>query len=263
MSERRIPVTRETLAGAFRSCGLGRGDTVLVHSDLFLLGPMNGAPDAILETYFRALRDVLDAEGTLVVPAYFLEHGRWETQYDIRRSPVSRELGAFPRYVVNQPGVYRSPNPIYALAALGPRAEYLCCGGTASAYGVDSPWDRLYHCDGKMAFVGIGLRAMTFVHYVEHMVGVPHLYNKFSPGPILDDGRPLGLPVCSQVRYYEFDVSPNLEHLDDVGRNIGAPGQMAPVSGEGSSGNQKGLTLSPGRCIILTFTGSSASGNRP
>lgn len=215
MSTHRIPIARETLAAAFQSCGLGRGDTVLVHSDLFLMGPMNGTPEAILATYFNAFRDVLDDAGTLVVPAYFLEHGRWETPYDIRRSPVSRELGAFPQHVVNQPGARRSPNPIYALAAVGPRAEYLCCGGTASAYGVDSPWDRLFQCDGKMAFVGIGLRAMTFVHYVEHMVGVPHLYNKFYPAPIFDNGYPVDLPVCAQVRYYDFDVSPYLEHLDE------------------------------------------------
>ncbi len=143
------------------------------------------------------------------MPAFFYDYGRYETPYDMRRSPVSPELGVFARYAAGLPKAVRSPNPITALAAVGAEAEYICGGGTGSSFGVDSPWDRLLKGNAKMVFLGVDLRAMTFIHYVEHMVGVPHLYNKFSTIPVLKNGRLVKLPICSQVRYLDFGIEYN------------------------------------------------------
>ncbi len=213
MKGRAAPISRDSLAAALSSCGLSLADTVLVHSDLFRMGPVQGSRDDVLPTYFHAFWDVLGKEGTLAVPAFFYEYGRWGTPYDIVRSPVSRELGVLAQYVAVQPGALRSLNPITALAAIGARAKYICCGGTGSSFGVDSPWHRFLQCDGKIVFLGVDLRVMTFIHFVEHMVGVPHLYNKFYSVPVLADGHPVNLPVCAQVRYLDFDVVYDLDDL--------------------------------------------------
>ena len=37
----------------------------------------------------------------------------------------------------------------------------------------------------KMIFLGVDLRYMTYVHYVEFMVGVPHRYNKLFLKPVM------------------------------------------------------------------------------
>ena len=206
MLVRETPITRTALVSALETCGLERGDVVLVHSDMFLMGPVEGQQADHLPTYYRAFWEVLGAEGTLVVPAFFYEYGRSQMPYDISRSPVSSELGAFARYVAGQPEAQRSPNPITALAAVGARADYICGGGTGSAFGVDSPWDRLLQTDGKMVFMGIDLRPMTFIHFVEYVVGVPHMYNKIYPIPITDNGHPVDLRICSQVRYLDFGI---------------------------------------------------------
>ena len=200
------PITRKALVAALASCRIENGDTVVVHSSLRAMGPVEGGREAVLPTYYEAIREAVGDSGTLVVPAFFYEYARWETPYDLRLSPVSKELGAFAQYVVQQPESRRSPNPVAAMAAVGAGASYICDGGTGSAFGVDSPWDRLLKCDGKMAFLGTDLRAMTFCRYVEYVVGVPFVYNKFYPVPVTDDGHPVDLPICAQVRFLDFDI---------------------------------------------------------
>ncbi|HLL34713.1 MAG TPA: AAC(3) family N-acetyltransferase, partial [Streptomyces sp.] len=58
-------VTRDTLRGQLRDCGVRPGETLLAHSSLSSLGWVNGGAVAVV----RALLDVLGPDGTLVVPA--------------------------------------------------------------------------------------------------------------------------------------------------------------------------------------------------
>lgn len=201
-------ITKQGLVEALVSVGLKKSDAVLVHSDISRIGPIEGCSSrqAYLEAVYEAFLKVIGSEGTLVVPAYFLDYGRFEAPFDISRSPVSSSIGVFAQYVRTLPAAIRSPNPILGLSAIGKQAKYICCGGTASSYGVDSPFDRLMRLGGKILFFGIDMRNMTFVHYVEHMVGVPHKYTKLHTIPIFEDGHPIDLPVCSQVRYLDFDI---------------------------------------------------------
>lgn len=214
---------------ALRKCGIFSGDTILVHSDLFLLGPINCDKDKILSTYFEAIFNVIGNNGTLVVPAYFYEYARHNKNYDIKNSPVSDELGVFSKYVASLENVYRSTNPVSALAAIGKKASLICESITGSAYGVDSPWDQLLKCNTKMIFIGVDLRAMTFIHYVEHMVGVPHIYNKYYTTPVTSSGSKVDLQICTQVRYLDYNISYDLlgltKKFEDAGlvysQNVG------------------------------------------
>lgn len=214
-------LTKSILVNAFKKCNLKQGDIVLVHCDLSALGQIQGTIEDYLNTYLKALQNVLGDTGTIVVPAYYYEYARKKIPFDIKKSPVSKELGLFSKYIKEQKKSYRSLNPITSLAAIGEKAEYICGGKTASAYGVDSGFDRLYKARAKMAFVGVDLSVMTYVHYVEYMVGVPHLYNKYYEIPIYDNGKKINLPVSGQVRYLDFKVdlgsSANTEKFEKAG----------------------------------------------
>jgi aminoglycoside 3-N-acetyltransferase len=211
-------VKKEEIIKSLKKVGIKKGDIVLVHSALSKIGRVEGGKEGseYLEILYKAFLSVIGKKGTLVAPAFFYDYGRYETPYDMRRSPVSSELGVFARYVAGLPKAVKSPNPITALAAIGAGAEYICGGGSGSSFGVDSPWDRLLKRNAKMVFLGVDLRAMTFIHYVEYMVGVPHLYNKFSTIPVFKNGRLVKLPVCSQVRYLDFEIE--YDALKNTGR---------------------------------------------
>lgn len=206
-------VTKREIEKALIKLGLKKGDAVLVHSDIFRIGMIKGCDrkEEYLATLFNIFLKVIGKKGTLAVPAFFYEYGRWAAPYDMKSSPVSSQLGIFSQYVAGLPQAVRSPNPIAALAAIGFNAKYICRGGTGSAYGIDSPWDRLMKCNAKMIFFGADLSAMTFCHYVEHMVGVPHIYNKIFSAPVSEKGKKIKLLICAQVRYLKFGIEYDAE----------------------------------------------------
>lgn len=204
-------LTKDILVNALKECNLKQGDIVLVHCNVSALGRIKGTIEDYLKTYHEALQNVLGNRGTIVVPAYYYEYAREKIPFDIKKSPVSKELGLFSKYINGQKNSYRSLNPLTSLAAIGEKAEYICGGKTASAYGVDSGFDRLYKAKAKMAFIGVDC-TMTYIHYVEYMVGVPYLYNKYYQIPIYDNGKEIKLPVSGQVRYLDFKV----EHISSA-----------------------------------------------
>lgn len=221
-------ITKQELYEALVKVGIKKADVILVHSDIAMIGLIKGCcnKEEYLETLYKTFWKVIGKNGTLAVPAYFLDYGRWETPFDIKCSPVSKSIGAFSQYVRSHPRAIRSLNPLVGLSAVGKRADHICRGGTTSSYGVDSPFDRLMRCDGKMVFFGTDLRHMTFIHYVEHMVGVPHKYNKFYPVPIYEDGHLLELPVCTQVRYLDFGIEYDVDSFTSKFEEAGLVSQL-------------------------------------
>lgn len=227
-------IAKQEICQALVDVGIKRGDVILVHSDISLIGSIRGCSnkEEYLKILFETFFDVIEKDGTLAVPSHFHDYGRWHTAFDIKKSPVSKAAGVFAQYVTALPGAIRSLNPLVGLAAIGRRAEYICRGGTTSAFGVDSAFDRLMQSEGKIVFFGVTLRFMTFVNYVEHAVGVPHRYNKFFTVPIYEDGRKIDLPVCSQVRYLDFDIEYDVKSFDSKFEEAGIVSKVKLGMGE-------------------------------
>lgn len=203
-------ITKSDIINVFKEVGLKKGDIVLVHSGVEYLGPTEAkSRKGILNLYYDAFMDVLGSEGTLCVPAYFYEYARYGIPYDIKLSPVSKELGAFSQLVVNKENSFRSYNPITAIGGVGAEAEYICTGKTMFSYGVDSPWERLHKKNAKVMFLGCGTLYNTFAHYVEYATGVPHMYTKIYNTPILNNNEKLYDTALGQVRYLKYGVNYN------------------------------------------------------
>jgi len=200
------------------------GDTLLVHSDLRdlvrLAEPAELAAQAdvrqfLLETFDFTLSNAVGAEGTICVLGTFSDYARFAKPFDLRQSPPDPQYGAYNRYVFDRKTASRSLNPLVGFLAKGAKAGWICEHVSAFGYGPNTPWDRLLALDGKMLFWGVDLRNMTFVHHVEQLVGVPHLYHKLYPTPVLVDGQPLDLPVVTSVRYLDFGIAYNFKRLSD------------------------------------------------
>lgn len=216
-------ITRTQLIDALLSLGLSAGDCVLVHSDLrgFGLPENQTSREEILAFYEEAIRSVIGKGGTLAVPAYFYEYARYGQPFDVNNSPVSASLGSFSQWITSLSGAIRSCNPLQSIAATGKRAGEISGGNSLSGYGVESPWHRLRKLGGKILFLGAPIQSMTFVHYIEQQIGVPHLYFKIFPYPVIKDGKELpGHPV-SAVRYLDYAIHYNLaayqQKLSDEG----------------------------------------------
>jgi aminoglycoside 3-N-acetyltransferase len=206
----------EQLAGALDSVGVGRSDVLFVHSSLMHLGRLAGVS---LTAMPDAIRDLLLArigsKGTLAAPAPNWDYGRKAQAFDLTRSPVTKELGVLSAAICKTPGARRSPNPIFSVAAIGARADEICAGGTTSAFGYDSAWDRLYRADADILFLGCDLTYLTLIRYIEMRFGVPYLYTKLFRRAITDDGRSVADHSTALLRYMHCPVEYGLDRFQD------------------------------------------------
>ena len=213
--------TYNQLVDAIRKVGISQGDIVLVHSSLFSLGRMEGVTLKEIPVYiFRAFCEVLGSAGTLAVPTTFEDYARLGKPYDCRHSPVDPLLGVFSQYVADLDDSFRTYCPLLSVAAYGPLAKEICHLWTASACGTDSAWEKLYHYDSKLCYLGIRpSQAFTFARFIQFRFGVPYIYNKIFTTPVYEDSKEIFLTVTCPVRYLnpEYSISENSvtfeEHL--------------------------------------------------
>jgi len=197
-------IDRIKIINTLKKCGVKKNDILFVQSDVSKIGKLKGTLKQQLKTYLEAIKSSVGDNGTIVVPAFYYEYSRKKLSFNVSESPVSKELGLFPNFFCKQKNVFRSLNPLTSVAAMGKKAKYICGGNTATGFGLDSPFDRLTKLKAKILLIGVG--DVTYVHYVEYMVGVPHIYNKLFEIPIYRQGKKINLPVCNQVRYLDYDV---------------------------------------------------------
>lgn len=212
----------DDLRGALAAVGVQAGETIVVHSSLMHLGVLAGDDIATYPARLTAvLRDVLGPDGTLCVPAAFWEYGAKRLPFDLVHSEVTQALGVLGRHVRRLPGALRSLNPIFSVAAVGPQAEFICRGGTTTAFGVDSAWDRLYRMNARMVFLGCDLSRLTLIRYIETRFGVPYLYTKLFHRPVLEDGRELAATTSAPLRYMHCPVTYGLAPFEQRLREAG------------------------------------------
>jgi aminoglycoside 3-N-acetyltransferase len=214
------------LATSLASLGLLHGDTVLIHSDLSRVGPVHGISerDGILEAYYQALRGVIGEEGTVVALSCTESYARTGQPFTYETSPS--EQGVFSEYLRCKAGSIRSMHPLFSVTALGSRSGEICRDASRSAFGYDSPFDRLFRMDGKILCIGVTLHYMTFVHYVEQRYGVPYSFTKEWTYPVYRDGKPDQSRYFAFVRYLdsgiEYDFSRLIGDLEKDGAVLSA-----------------------------------------
>jgi aminoglycoside 3-N-acetyltransferase len=190
MSERPRPsrayYSRNALIAAVRDVGVSAGETVLSHVGVGMLGyPEEGASEQTAWAVIAdAFRTVLGESGTWLVPTYSYTFTKPGEVYAPDETPS--DVGPFTDYFRRLPGARRSADPIFSVAALGPRAEELLSELPHDCFGVDSIYGRLTRAGAKLCNVGVGFRYATYVHHVEQSVGVPYRFSKYFTGIVRD-----------------------------------------------------------------------------
>lgn len=162
--------TRSEVSELLAALGVRPGDTVMLHSALMTLGLIDGG----IAAFHGAVRDAIGPDGTLIVPTFTWSFRRNEV-YDVRRSPVPKSLGATPEFLRMQEGVLRSLDPLFSMAAEGPRAAELTQRESKACFGLGSAYERLFRSD--VLFIALGITYSTglsaFMH-LEKLAEVPY-----------------------------------------------------------------------------------------
>jgi len=169
-----------SMAENWRSAGVRRGDTLLVHSDIRRTLMTNKCtPKDVLDSLLEAI----GSEGTLLLPLFNFGFCHGEP-FDIRNTPS--QMGSLTEAGRLYPGSVRSGHPVYSFCAIGWNA-WLYSVDNRHGLGVGSPFDLLHTCDGRIAVIDLpDQHSMTFYHHVEDMMQAPYRYSKTFAGNYTD-----------------------------------------------------------------------------
>jgi aminoglycoside 3-N-acetyltransferase len=230
------PITLMTLVTHLAACGLGAGQTVLVHTRLSALGWVVGGA----QTVIQALLQVLGSRGTVMMPTQTWKnlypssgvHGHvpeawWPTirahwpAYDPATTP-SIGMGVVAELFRTWPGAQRSHHPVRSFTALGPQAERLIAThALEDPFGETSPIGQLYALDGFTLLLGTDHSRNTSLHLAEHRADYPRKRRLQESSAILVEG----------IRQWVTYSSPLLESSDfaTLGAAYEATHQLTPA----------------------------------
>lgn len=161
--------TKDSLMKQLEELGIDREGTLLVHSSLNSMGPVDGGAETVLDAYAEYMKD-----GLLVLPTHtwFYIHAN-NPKFYVDDSPSC--IGILPELFRKRPGVVRSWHPTHSVAALGRDAIPF----TRDDHRFDTPcargssWGKLLDRKATILLVGVDLRRNTFIHGVEEWADIP------------------------------------------------------------------------------------------
>jgi len=165
-----IRTSQVQLGELFRALKIPKAGTIMIHSSLFSLGLIEGG----VEGFYKALKKHLGSEGTIIVPTFTYSFRREEV-FDVKKTPSSNNIGALSEYIRNSENAIRSLDPMFSMAAIGPRSNELMKKTSTACFGSGSIYERLF--DTNIIFVAIGITYSTgltgFIH-LEKIATVPY-----------------------------------------------------------------------------------------
>ncbi len=223
MTSRRY--SRRDLAATLRGAGLRPGDTVFLHVDLDRLGDLEDTePSQRSRVVHETVRDVLGADGTLLVPTYTFSFCRYEP-FDAQSTPTAggpwSPTASFLEYFRCLPETVRSADPIHSVVGQGPRAAELLGEVAATCFGAGSVFDRLVRSGGKVCMLGLPLEEATVRHHSEELAEVPFRYKKLFTGRITDGGVTRKRGWIYNVRIMADNGYPDGRRLEQLARAEG------------------------------------------
>ena len=213
-------LTKEDLARQIRALNIDAAGTLLIHSSLKSLGPVEGGADAVLDAFGEHMR-----EGLLVLPTHtWRQMSPAYTVFDVVNEPSC--VGLLTNRFRTRPGVIRSWHPTHSVAALGRDAAAYTAGeeNTRTPCPRDGCWGKLYDRRAVILFLGCSLKSNTFLHGVEEWCGVT---NRLAKEPqtftvITPAGKRLTVPQYRHHTEPELDVSDHYDKMEPVFLREGA-----------------------------------------
>lgn len=209
--------TLESLMKQLEQLGIDSQGTLLVHSSLKSMGPVEGGADTVLDAYTAYMKD-----GLLVLPTHTWSYIKADNpRFYVDQSPSC--IGILPELFRNRPGVIRSWHPTHSVAALGQDAVEF----TKDDHLFDTPcargsaWGKLLDRKATILLVGVDLRRNTFIHGVEEWADIPGRLTDVHEMlyTVLPDGTEI--PVPSR-RHWGLSWSEHFWKVDEVLESRGA-----------------------------------------
>jgi aminopeptidase-like protein/aminoglycoside N3'-acetyltransferase len=218
--------SRSDVIAALRTSGLGAADTVFVSTGLGTLGippPQVTSQVGLNQLFLDCLREVLGPRGNLLVPTYSYTFGKGSRSepavYDPTRTPA--EIGPFPEYFRQQPGVLRTIDPMMSVSGEGPDCAALFADLPPTSFGEDCIFARLAQHPVKCCNIGLGPNWTPFIHHADWLARVPFRYDKRFTGIHSIDGVAHRRAWLFSVRLLSDNSFANAHRLGQLATDAG------------------------------------------
>ncbi len=196
--------SRQDVSQAMIEAGVGRGDTIYLSTQLYGIGMLTGARNSVdlAAGFVGGVRDVIGPSGTIVVPTFTQQVGRYGIPYIHEETPSL--TGIVGEYLRSRPDAHRSLHPVFSVTAQGPNAKAITSEISTVAFGHDSAFDRLYKTDGKCVCAGFDFYSghiTSLMHYVETSFAVPYYYNKIVAAKVFAGGKSIDKLFTINVKH--------------------------------------------------------------
>lgn len=216
-------VLEYSLSTFWKSLGINRGDSILIHSNIrpllryFLKKKIRIYPEDILDS----LLNYISSDGNLLFPAFSFKS--INNKHFSINDTVS-EMGALSEVARLHPDSKRTKHPVYSFSSFGPITRNLLNIKNKTAYGLDSPFQKLKEINSKILVIDLSENtSMTFYHHVEEVLEVDYRYLKDFTFEYHDEfSNNLGLCNYSiYVRDLEVGVITNVDPMGEKLKNKG------------------------------------------
>ena len=193
------------LANCILDLGLEKGNNLYITGDMGALGKLRIRKSIKQEIFLKSFNNSIGLDGTIFSPAASMNLCNTDIPFDIDLTP-SHEMGSLAEYIRKLPQSIRSLHPFWSIAGIGPEAERLKKLSSHS-YGVGSAWSHFLELDVTQVNMGIDpSRAVTLIHHIETIVGVPYRYTKEFIHPIVYGDEIKYKPFHQSVFYANCDA---------------------------------------------------------
>ena len=212
--------TKFDLIRDIRSLDVEPTSTLLIHSSMKAIGPVESGADTVLDAWMEYMKD-----GLLIFPTHTWNRVTKSTDIFDSRTQSSC-VGILSELFRQRSGVVRSLHPTHSVAAFGKDALSYVSGEekAPSPLPREGCWGKLLDRDANILFLGCTLRSNTFIHGVEEWNEIPDRVSAWTkPLTLIDqEGKEYHVDMhCHHCEARE-DVSENYGKLEEPFRRLGA-----------------------------------------
>ena len=149
---------------------------IYVTSNLSAIGRVPVEKKIKLKIILEEIKKSMGKNYTIFSPAATMNLCNTQNVFDLYNTP-SYKMGPLAEYIRKKNSV-RSAHPYWSISGIG-KNKNLIKNSSAHGYGVGSPWSTMLDLNTTQLNIGINPeRAVTLIHHIETIVGVPYRYNK-------------------------------------------------------------------------------------
>lgn len=186
-------------------------DTVLIHTSMKAVGPVENGPEGFIDAFCEYL-----SEGTFIVPTHTWGCVNKENNvFNVRKTVPN--IGLVPRTAAFRKDGIRSLHPTHSVWVHGKNAEDLV-QNEENAYTPGARgffWDRLGDIGTKILLIGVGNDKNTFIHSIEERACLENRIGQPYDVKIVDrEGNEKMVQICPHYCTETDDVSQYFTNFD-------------------------------------------------